>query len=95
MGRPFVYALRRKLATSHFRRDWRVRAGLASALAGIGAGPAFACTLCPSAQAISIRARLFGPDLWANLAAVSLPLLLLLAIIARIAREPRGPEGSS
>jgi hypothetical protein len=48
----------------------------------------FACTLCDSPQATSIRARLFQPDLWFNLCAVSLPIALLASIVAVIHFEP-------
>ena len=50
-----------------------------------------ACTLCHSAQAISVRERLLGPDLALNLAAILLPVTALLAIVALVARDPERP----
>ena len=51
---------------------------------------AFACTLCGSPQAISVRARLLQPDLWFNLFAVALPLVLLGLVVAFARRDPVG-----
>jgi hypothetical protein len=63
------------------------RAGFAF-LAALLAGPAHACTLCDSVQAMSVRARLLAHDLWWNACAVALPLVLLLVVIGWIAYEP-------
>lgn len=60
----------------------------ATAVFALLAGPAMACTLCNSSQAMSVRARLLEPDLLWNAAAILLPLLGLLAIIALAVREP-------
>ena len=62
------------------------------AMIAIGAWPArgFACTLCHSAQAVSVRARLLQPDLWFNLCAVLLPLALLAWAIGMVAIGPTG-----
>ena len=50
----------------------------------------FACTLCHTPQATSIRARLLQPDLWFNLCAVALPIALLASIVAVIHFGPVG-----
>ena len=63
-----------------------------TALFALLAGPAMACTLCNSTQAMSVRARLLEPDLLWNAAAIMLPLLGLLAIIALAVREPAMPS---
>ncbi len=49
----------------------------------------FACTLCHSPQAVSVRARLLQPDLWFNLCAVLLPLALLAWTVGMVAIGPR------
>ena len=58
--------------------------------ATMGPFPLFACTLCDSAQAVSVRARLVQPDLWLTLCAIMAPLALLAGIIALIAHDPAG-----
>ena len=60
------------------------------ATAGVWPAQAFACTLCDSVQAISVRARLLQPDLWLNLGAILLPLALLTGILVIVARVPAG-----
>jgi ABC-type phosphate transport system auxiliary subunit len=57
---------------------------------GVWPAQALACTLCDSGQAISVRARLLQPDLWLNLGAVGLPLVMLAGVIALVAHDPRG-----
>ncbi|GEM_PF-6513945 len=103
MGRPFVCRIAG--TPSHAERlfgmmsiaSWGRSVVRASAAAAslTGAGSAAACTLCHSSQAISIRARLLGPDLLWNLAAVVLPLTLLLAVIVLVLHEPAIGEGTA
>jgi hypothetical protein len=72
---------------------WIMRpASCTATIAFIGSWPvqAFACTLCHSQQAASIRARLLQSDLLLNLCAVVLPLALLAWIIALIASGSTG-----
>jgi hypothetical protein len=59
-----------------------------TAATGMWPAQAFACTLCDSAQAVSVRARLLQPDLWFNLCAVLVPLALFAAVVALVARHP-------
>jgi hypothetical protein len=61
----------------------------AGAAAGAWPDAAFACTLCYSPQAVSLRAQLFDGNLWWMGAAILLPIVLLLLIVAVVAREPR------
>ena len=69
-----------------------MRASFFTALIAAGAWPAraIACTLCDSVQAVSVRARLLQPDLWLNLGAILLPLIMLMGILAVVARDPAG-----
>ena len=63
---------------------------LRRAMIFIAAWPAqgFACTLCHSPQAVSVRARLLQPDLWFNLCAILLPLALLAWTVGMVAVGP-------
>lgn len=65
--------------------------GCATLVFGLLPSSADACTLCHSAQAISVRESLLGPDLALNLAAILLPVTALLAIVALVARDPERP----
>ena len=68
---------------------WPARIRTAAALGLLALpGAAMACTLCDSAQAVSIRQRLFDGELWRNGAAVLLPIALLLLIVAAVGRDP-------
>lgn len=60
---------------------------------GMWSVDAFACTLCHSPQAVSVRARLLQSDLWSNLFMVVLPIALLGWIIAMVAHGPAGGAG--
>jgi len=64
-----------------------MRLVLRLAMIVVGAWPVrgFACTMCHSPQAVSVRARLLQPDLWFNLCATLLPLLLLAWMIGMVA----------
>lgn len=53
-----------------------------------------ACTLCHSLPALTIRARILGPDLSWNVAAMLLPLFLLGAIVAIVCYEPDRGAGA-
>ena len=72
-----------------------VRASYGAAVAWLFlATPAFACTLCHSEPALSVRARLMEPDLAWNVATILLPLTGLLAIVAWVAYEPKKQRAS-
>jgi hypothetical protein len=49
---------------------------------------AFACILCHSEPAASVRERLLQPDLVINALAVALPLALLAWVVALVAGRP-------
>ena len=53
---------------------------------GLTAAPASACTLCHSRLAEEVRAAVFGPDFWANVAAIVAPIPLLLAAVVTVRR---------
>ncbi|WP_229736824.1 hypothetical protein [Blastomonas aquatica] len=54
-------------------------------VAMFGASQAFACTLCHSRTAQDVRAAVFGPDFWDNVAAMSavVPALVLAVVLVR------------
>lgn len=60
------------------------------ALMGTWPVQAFACTLCHSEQAASVRARLLQSDIWLNACTVVLPLAMLAWIIALVVSGPAG-----
>ncbi len=64
----------------------------ATLLLWLTAGPAYACTVCHSPTAASVRHLLLEHDLARNAAALALPVPFLLAAIFIAAREPR-PRG--
>lgn len=75
-------------------RGIALRQLLPAAVAAVGwPAPAWACTLCGSAAAVSVRARLLDGGLGWNALAVLLPIAVLLLIIAAVAYEP-GPRGA-
>lgn len=72
---------------SHKRMLIIIRAALCFAALSV-IGETLACTFCHSYVAEEVRARLFDCDFLANLAMVTLPLLILFGAIFLAAANP-------
>jgi hypothetical protein len=61
----------------------RLKASLvALAFSCLGSTQALACTLCHSRISEDVRAAVFGPDLWSNVAALLAPMpVLTIAVL--------------